>query len=104
MGIYIKGMKMPSGCLNCYFAHYSSLYDEFKYYCDITGKLVGNWSDRKFAEHRHMDCPLVEEKTELVRCKDCKHWNGETHGCTRNPSVEPWFESDYCNYAARMVE
>lgn len=44
------------------------------------------------------------EKTELVRCKDCKHWNGETHGCTRNPSVEPWFESDYCNYGARMED
>ena len=61
MGIYIKGMKMPSGCLNCCFARYS-IYDEFKYYCDITGNFVGNWSDRKFAEQRHMGCPLMELK------------------------------------------
>lgn len=34
----------------------------------------------------------------VVRCENCVHWNGETHGCTRNPSLEPWWESDFCNY------
>lgn len=36
--------------------------------------------------------------TPIVRCKECDHWNAETHGCTRNPSLEPWWESDFCNY------
>ena len=35
---------------------------------------------------------------EIVRCKDCKHYNFETHGCKRNPSVEPWWEDDFCSY------
>lgn len=62
MGVYIKGMELPSGCLVCRFNRYSSLYDEFKYYCDITGNFVGNWSDRKFANQRHKNCPLMELK------------------------------------------
>ena len=36
--------------------------------------------------------------TPIVRCKECDHWNAETHGCTRNPSLEPGWESDFCNY------
>ena len=31
-------------------------------------------------------------------CKTCIHWNAETHGCKRNPSVEAWYENDYCSY------
>jgi hypothetical protein len=38
---------------------------------------------------------------EVVRCKDCKHWNGETHGCEMHSSVEPWWETDFCNYGER---
>ena len=34
-------------------------------------------------------------------CKLCIHWNAETHGCTRNPSIEPWWEDDYCSYWER---
>ena len=34
----------------------------------------------------------------VVRCKDCRHWNSETKGCKRNPSVEAWYETDFCNY------
>lgn len=40
----------------------------------------------------------AERVTELVRCEDCKHWNGETHGCNRNPCVEPRWKTDFCNY------
>jgi hypothetical protein len=36
--------------------------------------------------------------TPVVKCEECDHWNAETHGCTRNPSLEPWWESDFCNY------
>lgn len=37
----------------------------------------------------------------IVRCKDCKHWNSETKGCKRNPSVEEWCDTDYCSYGER---
>ena len=38
-------------------------------------------------------------KGEAVTCKNCKHWNGETKGCKRNPSAEAWLPNDYCSYA-----
>lgn len=41
--------------------------------------------------------------TEIVRCKDCKHYNSETHGCKRNPSVEGWLKDDFCSYAEKQV-
>lgn len=37
----------------------------------------------------------------LVTCGECKHWNEETHGCNRNPSVNAWWETDYCSYGER---
>ena len=40
----------------------------------------------------------------IVRCKDCKHWNSETHGCERHSSAEPWWETDFCNYGERKDE
>jgi len=41
---------------------------------------------------------------EVVRCKDCVYYNGETHGCVRNPCVEPWYETDFCNYGGRHAD
>ena len=37
----------------------------------------------------------------IVRCTDCMHWNSETKGCKRNPSVEGWGETDFCSYGER---
>ena len=34
----------------------------------------------------------------MITCKDCIHYNAETKGCKRNPSVEAWEENDYCSY------
>ena len=39
---------------------------------------------------------------EVIRCKDCVHWNSETNGCKRNPSVQPWYENDFCKYGKKM--
>lgn len=49
---------------------------------------------------------LIEafEAEPIVRCKDCKHWGGETHGCEKHSSVEPWWETDFCNYGERKDE
>lgn len=41
---------------------------------------------------------------DIVRCKDCKHYNSETHGCKRNPSVEGWLKEDFCRYGEREEE
>lgn len=40
-------------------------------------------------------------KASIVLCKDCRHWNSETKGCKRNPSVEAWYETDFCKYGER---
>lgn len=39
---------------------------------------------------------------EVIRCKECVHWNAETKGCKRNSSVQPWWENDFCNYGEKM--
>ena len=44
---------------------------------------------------------LLDFGKDTVLCKDCKHWDGETHGCEKHPSVEPWWETDSCNYGER---
>lgn len=46
--------------------------------------------------------PTIEGS--VVRCKDCMHWNSETKGCKRSPSVEAWHENDYCSYGERWTE
>lgn len=48
----------------------------------------------------------VEVKTisMIVHCRDCRHWNSETNGCKRNPSVEAWYDSDFCKYGERRED
>lgn len=50
------------------------------------------------------DMAIEVLQAEIVRCKDCKYHNGETKGCTRNPSVEKWENDDYCSYGERREE
>ena len=38
----------------------------------------------------------------VKKCGLCRYWNAETHGCKRNPSVEAWYENDYCSYFWEM--
>lgn len=47
---------------------------------------------------------LMDFGKDTVLCKDCKHWDGETHGCEKHPSAEPWWETDSCNYGERKDE
>lgn len=46
------------------------------------------------------NAPTIDAEP-IVRCTDCVHWNSETKGCKRNPSVEAWQEDDYCAYGER---
>jgi len=41
----------------------------------------------------------VMENMKPRTCGGCVHWNSETNGCKRNPSVEGWKEDDFCSYA-----
>lgn len=43
----------------------------------------------------------IASMPDIVRCKECRWWNEMTHGCDRNPSVEPWWEDDFCSYGER---
>ena len=51
---------------------------------------------------------LLKPKEELIRCKDCKHWNEWENGtgtCQRSENGCNWFgvdADDYCSYAERM--
>lgn len=45
---------------------------------------------------------IAENVKVVVRCKDCRWWNSETKGCKRNPSVEAWYETDFCKYGERQ--
>lgn len=47
------------------------------------------------------DMPAADVE-EVIRCKECVYWNAETKGCKRNPSVQPWYENDFCNYRKRL--
>lgn len=71
-----------------------SLADVYKWERDIALSQLEEYGIG-FAEKKRDD--LVE----VVRCKDCRHWNSETKGCKRNPSVEAWQEDDFCKYGKR---
>ena len=47
-----------------------------------------------------INAPTIDAEP-VVRCTDCMHWNSETKGCKRNPSVEAWQEDDYCSFGER---
>jgi len=51
MGVYVKGFKMPKGCLTCKLLDY---YDGYR--CIVTQMLVNSFRNGE----RSADCPLVE--------------------------------------------
>lgn len=75
MSIIIKGMDMPKSCAEC-------IFNDGHGYCWLVVDV---------------ECPLVE----IVQCKECENFNPMTHGCNRSPSVEPWWEDDFCSYGER---
>ena len=77
----------------------NKLLEECDYLCDRG--MLG-------AEHiiKHNAMTVVEEMptadvVEVVRCGECIHWNSETHGCKRNPSVYRWYAKDFCSNGVR---
>lgn len=64
--IAIKGMEMPSECMECMFCNHIKNNDYSLRYGDCA--ILGDGEIMNLLLHRkHTDCPLVE----IVTCKDC---------------------------------
>ena len=46
----------------------------------------------------------LEVVGELIRCKDCKYWNGKYHYCGVIDDFRDWDAYDYCSIAERKEE
>ena len=65
--IAIKGMEMPSDCMECMFCNHIKNNDYGSYGdCAILGD---NERMNLLLHKKHSNCPLVE----IVTCKDCKY-------------------------------
>ena len=47
--------------------------------------------------------PYVAQNTELIRCKDCKHYAGGT-ACFKTDAMFTASEDGYCSWAERKAE
>lgn len=63
--VAVKGMKMPSCCMNCNM--FRVLDGQVRPQCAITETYIDD-SD-EYLDKRADDCPLLE----IVTCKDCKY-------------------------------
>ena len=86
--IAIPNMEKPKSCDDC-------MFEGEDWGCTINL----DWKLRTM-EEVYKYCPLIE----IVRCEECKHFNEETHGCNRNPSVNAWWETDFCSYGERRTD
>ena len=73
--------------------------------------LISKYIDTDIEKFSNSDVKIVLENLkqnilkapsiDIVRCSECRHWNSETNGCKRNPSVEAWRADDFCSYGER---
>ena len=56
-----------------------------------------HWHDDGWACIRKDEYPSID----IVRCQDCKYWVYNFNGCSRSPSTEPWYATDFCNYGEK---
>ena len=47
--------------------------------------------------------PTVDA-VQVIRCKDCKHWDGKYHYCEIIDDSRDWDAYDYCSIAERKEE
>ncbi len=94
MSIMVDGIGLPrNGCIGCYFrtAKYCGLKESNDY--------VWNYAEKGT---RPDDCPI----TELIRCKDCAHYQesyvGPFYECDLDDSYRE--ENDYCSNAKGKEE
>ena len=65
---------------------------------EITKRIYNETLAKVSKECKECKERLRSVSAERVACYTCEHWNSETKGCKRNPSVEEWTETDYCSY------
>ena len=74
-------------------------------HADICKQLNGGWFSSKNIAY----CKGFKDRTkfvEVVRCKDCKHWNRETISCEMNSYLGArerpcWYADDFRSYGER---
>lgn len=71
--------------------------DKLKKEVDNFQNCYNGWSD---TYDKSFIIGAIEEQPsiDIVRCQDCKYWVYNFNGCSRNPSVEPWYATDFCSY------
>lgn len=78
--------------------------ENYKHLYETTKKMLTKYQDEVVPELRR----LLDERVDVVRCKECKHWDG-LHSCDCHKADEngtPIFmrESDFCSYGERRSE
>lgn len=58
MGVYIKGIEMPTSCYDCRFHEVYSYKDGEKRVCELNWEVL--FGDEWGKNFKHPDCPLVE--------------------------------------------
>ena len=71
-------------------------------FTEVNGKM------RLIRTKRLQDVPTVDA-VEVVRCKDCKHYNHDTLWCVMNSnphreSYPNWYADDFCSYGERRTD
>lgn len=69
-------------------------------------EVYADWITRYYSSHKyipdgHSDGELIGK---LIRCKDCKHWDGKYHYCEIIDDSRDWDADDYCSVAERKEE
>lgn len=90
--IAIKNMEMPKGCQKCMFfrKHLFGNGLDYSYSCVLGATEIPMPWIRQM-EERASDCPL----TEIVTCKDCKHWHDDGIMTTCDKNIGNRFPKDY---------
>lgn len=65
----------------------------------------GQYEDVKVVYECDIDNAPTIDAVEVVRCKECKHWNEEDHWCNIRDSYGwDYTPDDYCSYGERKEE
>ena len=99
MGVYIKGMKMPKQCYDCYLVA-SDPDDEDKLYCKHLDEDIIDWCSRL------ENCPLVEVKEPHGRLVDLDALEKERDSidCYGNSLVALEWDDDCIMSAPTIIE
>ena len=73
-------------------------------YVDFISEHRQKIEEKSFQQIRN-DIKSWQNITEVVRCKDCKHYNKEILSCAMNSRDRGawfnWYEDDFCSYGER---